>query len=103
MTLDRSEIMTTPPENLAAKYSYDELSSRLKDFAPDDFDSYLGNADETMFAGETIDDEMIGNCENVLREWFDDNGEDRPVDAEDLAIAYHLWAATCFAYGKEDE
>lgn len=102
MKLDRNEIMTTTPENLAARYSYDELSSRLNDFAPEGFEDYLGNASYTMFSGEIIDDDGIDECEILLREWFDDNEKERPIDAEDLAIAYHLWAAACFAYGKEE-
>jgi hypothetical protein len=55
-----------------------------------------------MFSGEIIDDDGIDECENLLREWFDDNEKERPIDAEDLAIAYHLWAASCFAEEKEN-
>jgi len=98
--MERYEIMNSTPEQLAEKYSEEELRDELSYYAPDNFDDYLGNISYTDFSGETVDQAMIDGCEQDLVEWFDENEEERPISAENLAIAYHLWAAACYAYGR---
>lgn len=100
--MKRDEIMNSTPEQLAAKYSQAELVSMLSAYKPENFDDYLGSACYTDLGGRIVDQEAIDGCSMMLYEWFDENDEERPIDAESLAIAYHLWAAACYAYDREN-
>ena len=95
--MTRNEIMNSTPEQLAAKYSIAVLEADLGYYAPDDFGNYLGNARYTDLGGKTITQETIDECEQLLAEWFDEDEKGRPIDAERLAVAFHLWAASCYA------
>ena len=103
--MTRNEIMSSTPEQLASRYSSAVLESEMGYYAPADFDCYLGNARYTDLGGEIVTQETIDECEQMLVEWFDEDDKDRPddVDAERLAIAYHLWAASCYASAREYE
>ena len=102
MKLNREEIMTSTPEELAAKYTYDELLDRMSDFAPENFDDFIGSSSYTDMSGEILGLNTVKEYEELLVEWFDENEDARPIDPEDLAIAFHLWAAACYAEHKDE-
>ena len=98
----REEIMHSTPEQLAANYSFEELSAELEDYAGEfDVGSYMNQVSYTECSGETVTQEMIDGCESDLVELFDECGQERIITAEDLAIACHLWAAMWYAYDRE--
>lgn len=101
--MTRNEIMNSTTEQLAARYSQAELASALSTYAPENFSDYIGSAFYTDLGGRIVDQEAIDDCSMMLYEWFDENDEERPIDAESLAIAYHLWAAACYAYDREND
>ena len=103
MKLDRNEIETSTPEELASRYTASELFRRMNDFAPDNFSNFIGSSSYTDLSGEILDQKTLGEYEQLLVEWFDEKDEERPIDPEYLAIAFHLWAASCFAEDKENE
>ena len=101
--MTREEIMNSTPVQLAERYTEAELRYELEQYAPDNFDYFIGRADYHDFADELIEQETIDWNEQLLVEWYDEDDRPRPIDAETLSFAYHLWAASCFAYDREKE
>jgi len=84
------------PRQIADAFALEDIVSACSGSPVDDFG---GAAD--LFGGEsvgdwydnTIDEAQIDDCEEILRNWYDDRGMERPGDARDLAAAYQLVAA----------
>lgn len=90
--ITREHIMNTTPENLAAEFTPDQLQRELEYYAPDEFDDYLGSSRYTDFSGTIV---TADDIEHMERYFCDE--EHPEVTPEDLAIAFHLWAAWCYA------
>jgi len=98
--MTREYIMSHTPAQIAAENTADEISIELEalPFADGEAADLFGNNDPADIASDLPKVEW---CEQLLVEWYDEREEERPCTAEELALAFHLYAAWYIRQGDE--
>ena len=101
MTLDY--ILSHTPRQIAHEHDMDEIRMDIRFDLPDewqDMDTLFGSLSYSDLYDDIADPT---SCEDLLREWYDENEQERPGTPEQLAEAYQLLAAQAYHWWHDTD
>ena len=102
---DYDDLFTHTPRQIAEAHTLDDIESACSGAPVDNFGGaadLFGDASPSDWYDTLIGEAELEDCEEFLREWYDERDMPRPGTARDLAAAYQLAAAWQCKLDQED-